>query len=203
MGPPINPFTTIVPAVVVTVFTLVSAATDARKLKIYNVVTFPLMILGVVYHCWASYYVNDGVLWLGALTSLLGLLFGFFILLLPYVMGGMSAGDVKLMMAIGAWLGFPLTVYVVIVSFLAAGGFSLFKILWHGSVVKTWQHLQIMWHRFVAFWRYLSAEENIEDVLKEKNARARVIPFGVMLAIGVVIVTVATFVLWRVQNQGG
>lgn len=203
MGPAIDPLTTIVPAVVVSVFTLVSAATDARKLKIYNVVTFPLMFLGLAYHCWASYLAHDGNFWVGGLLSAAGLAFGFFILLLPYVMGGMSAGDVKLMMAIGAWLGLPLTVYVVIVSFLAAGGFSLFKIVWHGSLVKTWQHLQIMWHRIVAFWQYLSAEENIEDVLKEENARKRVIPFGVMLAIGVVVVTIATVVKWRLDGQSG
>ena len=41
----------------------------------------------------------------GLWTALLGLLAGFVLLLIPYLLGGMGAGDVKALAALGALLG--------------------------------------------------------------------------------------------------
>ena len=55
--------------------------------------------------------------WTGIQAGFLGLLTGFGLLIVPWLMHGMGAGDVKLMMAIGVWLGPWLT----LISFCVGG----------------------------------------------------------------------------------
>jgi len=163
----------------VTLATVFSAATDLWKFKVYNVLTIPLLISGLVYH--------------GAIggtpefsRSLFGALFGFGILVAPYIMGGMGAGDVKLMSAIGAWLGFSLTYQVFIASSIAAGIYALVLILMSRKLQEAWIGFQIIWHRFTAFGRYLGAEDRVETEVVRDDRRRRIIPFAAMLAIGLV-----------------
>lgn len=47
--------------------------------------------------------------------ALLGLLVGFGILLIPFALGAIGGGDVKMLMAIGAWLGASATLQVYLV----------------------------------------------------------------------------------------
>jgi len=47
----------------------------------------------------------------GLIAGALGVLTGFGLLIIPWIMHGMGAGDVKLMAAIGAWMGPLLTLY--------------------------------------------------------------------------------------------
>ncbi|WP_458413553.1 A24 family peptidase [Schinkia sp. CFF1] len=76
----------------------ISLFTDIKYRKILNVVTFPAMILGLLLNMF-----THG--WDGFLFSFYGLLTGFALLIIPYLLGGMAAGDVKLLMAIGALKG--------------------------------------------------------------------------------------------------
>ena len=75
-----------------------AAITDVRSSKIPNLITFPLLLIGLVAHS----YLNGLE---GLLFSLKGLTIGLGSLILFYVWGGMGAGDVKLMGAIGAIIG--------------------------------------------------------------------------------------------------
>ncbi|MEH7381312.1 A24 family peptidase [Bacillus sp. JJ1533] len=77
---------------------LISFITDIKERKIYNLVTFPTMLIGLIFHT-----VSNG--WDGLQFSFFGILTGFGLLLIPYVLGGMGAGDVKLLGAIGALKG--------------------------------------------------------------------------------------------------
>src|SRR5262249_14558706 len=95
----------LIPASIVLSASLVAAVMDLWKFKVYNALTVPLFLTGLAYH-----FAAGGVH--GLLGSLSGALFGFAVLIVAYAMGGMGAGDVKLMAAIGAWLCMPLTFYV-------------------------------------------------------------------------------------------
>ncbi|MFD2365220.1 prepilin peptidase [Pseudoduganella sp. GCM10020061] len=67
-------------------------------------------------------------LWLapaGWLMFLAGALTGFLLFLPMYLLGGMGAGDVKLMLAIGAFAGPGLTLQIAAASCIAGGGLSL------------------------------------------------------------------------------
>ena len=85
---------------------LVSAIWDVRSRRIPNIITFPLLLAGLL---WA--------IWNGGLSSLAEAAGACVLLALPYVFlfvfanGG--AGDAKLMGAIGAWLGFKQGIIVL------------------------------------------------------------------------------------------
>jgi prepilin peptidase CpaA len=77
---------------------VIAAVQDLRFQKIPNMVTYPTMGVAVFYH-----FVTNGLD--GLLFSVGGLAIGIAVLILPYLMGGMGAGDAKLMGAAGAVLG--------------------------------------------------------------------------------------------------
>ncbi|QDU31030.1 Type IV leader peptidase family protein [Anatilimnocola aggregata] len=85
-------------------FVTAAAVTDYRTRKIPNWLTVPAAILGLAYHSFAP----GGF---GPLTALAGFAVGFVLLLLPWILGGGGMGDVKLLAALGAWLG-PLYILV-------------------------------------------------------------------------------------------
>lgn len=77
---------------------VIAAIIDIRVQKIPNLITFPTMVLGLIYHS-----ITTGLN--GLIFSIEGLVLGIAIFIIPYLMGGMGAGDAKLMGAIGAIIG--------------------------------------------------------------------------------------------------
>jgi prepilin peptidase CpaA len=166
-----------VPIVIAVTAALIAAVTDIWKFKVYNALTLPLLASGILYHGW---YANLG-------NSLLGVLFGFGALIALHVIGGMGAGDVKLMAALGAWLGMPLTFYVFVASSLAAGAYATGLVVWTGRVGETVVNLHILWLRLASVGRYLGSDDRVESEVRRSDRRHRIIPFGAMVAIGIVI----------------
>lgn len=95
---------------------------DLRRQKIPNLVTFPTMVLSVAYH--STFYGLDGFLF-----SVGGLALGIVFFILPYIMGGMGAGDVKLMGAAGAIFGPKGILIASILVFLIGGVYGLILML--------------------------------------------------------------------------
>lgn len=96
---------------VAAVFTAVAAGWDLRTRRIPNRLTIPVFLAGWVYQA-----VDRG--WTGLGDAALGFLVGFGILFVLWIVGGGGGGDVKLMGALSVWLGFRLTLLVMIVSTL-------------------------------------------------------------------------------------
>ena len=90
-----------------------AAITDMKTRKIPNLLTFPTMLLAFVYHG-----VTGGLAGLG--FSAAGVAVGIGIFLVPYAMGGMGAGDAKLMGAAGAVLG-PKGVFIAAIMSILVG----------------------------------------------------------------------------------
>jgi prepilin peptidase CpaA len=61
------------------------------------------------------------------------------VLLPGYLMGWMGAGDVKLVAAVGAWLGMPGAVFAVLGSLIAGGVVSVVMAVRQGVLVRTLQ----------------------------------------------------------------
>jgi prepilin peptidase CpaA len=104
-------------------------ASDIRSNKIFNIVTVPFAISAVALHTF-----SNGLN--GFLFSTAGLATGIALLLLPYIMGGMGAGDVKLMGAVGGFLGAKATLGAFLFVALAGGIYSLALILIRRDVFK-------------------------------------------------------------------
>jgi Flp pilus assembly protein protease CpaA len=92
----------------VAVATFVTAAlvTDVRTLKIPNWLTVSAFVAGLVFHAATQQGWNRLTFALG------GFAVGFGIMLLLWLIGGSGAGDVKLMGALGAWIGAKPTLIV-------------------------------------------------------------------------------------------
>ena len=88
--------------------------TDIKKGKIYNKMTFPGMAFGLAIN--SIHAGPEGAKW-----SLAGwaVAFGFFFL--PYIMGGLKAGDIKLLCAIGSMKG-PAFAFFSCLATAVAGG---------------------------------------------------------------------------------
>ena len=71
---------------------------DLKDRKIPNLLTYPMMLIGLIFH-----FVSGGLN--GFSFSVIGLLVGTGLFFIPYLIGGLGAGDAKLMGAAGAILG--------------------------------------------------------------------------------------------------
>jgi prepilin peptidase CpaA len=84
---------------------IAAAVIDGWKLKVPNWLTFPLILsgwgLGLLHTC--GLLESTGLGGIGA--SLLATALGFVLLFPLYAIGGMGAGDVKMQMGFGAWIG--------------------------------------------------------------------------------------------------
>ncbi len=167
----------LIPASIVLAAAMIAAVMDVWKFKVYNALTVPLLLTGLAYHVIAG-----GMP--GLLGSLIGLLSGFAVLFVVYTMGGVGAGDVKLMAAVGAWLGMPLTLYVFAASALASGVYAAALVLLSGSVRETWINLQVVLFRIMALGHHLGADGRLEDEMRRADRRRRLVPFGAMVAVG-------------------
>src|SRR5712692_3870343 len=82
---------------------IVAAVIDGWKLKVPNWLTFPLILSGWVLGLLHNAGWLPGAGGIGA--SLAGTALGFGLLLPVYAIGGMGAGDVKMQMGFGSWIG--------------------------------------------------------------------------------------------------
>lgn len=95
--------------IAVVALTLVAAVVDWRTRRLPNWLTVPAFLIALVFHATVGH---------GVLFSLGGFAVGFGILLVLMMVGGGGGGDVKLMGAIGAWLGAKLILCVFLLSAL-------------------------------------------------------------------------------------
>jgi len=91
-------WTKLISLVLLTFLLSVAMITDLRFRKIPNRLTFPAIIAGLVFHT-----MLNGLP--GFLFSLKGIGLGMALLMIPYLLKGMGAGDVKLLGAVGGVLG--------------------------------------------------------------------------------------------------
>jgi prepilin peptidase CpaA len=99
-----------------------AAAIDLRLQKIPNYITFPSMVISIVYN--TIYYGQTGFF-----LSTGGLLCGIALLIVPYLMGGMGAGDAKLMGAVGSAIGLKGVFVAFLFTAIIGGIYSLILIM--------------------------------------------------------------------------
>ncbi|MCG8585492.1 MAG: prepilin peptidase, partial [Pirellulales bacterium] len=107
----------------VALYAAAAAAIDARLRRVPNWLTVPTALAGLAFHSFAP----NG--W-GALTALGGFAVGFALLLLPTLMGGAGFGDVKLLAALGAWLGTTYTLYAFVLAMFLAAAIALAMVVY-------------------------------------------------------------------------
>lgn len=110
------------PILFASLFLLLICTTDTLYAKIPNLFVLALTLCGFGLHVWLEGFAG---LW----TALLGLLAGFVVLIIPYLLGGMGAGDVKALAALGALLGAGTILQVALYMALFGGLMSILHFL--------------------------------------------------------------------------
>ncbi|PFA67269.1 prepilin peptidase [Bacillus sp. AFS015802] len=147
----------------------VSLFTDLKKRKILNIITFPAILIGLLF-----YSITQG--WDGFFFSSAGFLVGMGTLLIPFLLGGMGAGDVKLMGTVGALMGSVFTLKAFVVVALIGGFISLILIVKKNGII----------HSVRAFYLFpvlLSGTKGMFQ-MKADSGSSIAFPYGVPIVIG-------------------
>jgi len=121
--------------------------------------------------------------WTGLSNGFLGMSLGFALLIFFYWKGGLGAGDVKALAALGAWLGPWQTLYLFI--YMAFSGIILiFMILWWRGLLldKIRQLWAFLLNRFLT-----QAYRSMPPSASAPGPQSEGIPYGVALAMGMAI----------------
>ena len=124
------------------VLAIVAAGWDLKSRRIPNVLTFGATLAAIVAHGYVEGL--PGIGW-----SVAGWLVGVAFFFPLFALGGMGAGDVKLLAALGAWLGPGATVWVALLSWLAGGVLGLVVALGYGYLTQAFAN--ILW--MFQYWR--------------------------------------------------
>ena len=146
--------------------------TDLKQRKIYNKVIFPVLIFGIIYNI-----VTAGLP--GLYQSLLGMAAGLGILIIPFALGGMGAGDVKLLAVIGAVKGPLFVLYAAIGMALAGGILALVVLAYKGMLFQSIRiFLRGIWLMIISRFRVFQFDFGDSDKI--------MLPYGFAIAIGAV-----------------
>ena len=152
-------------------FIIAAMICDARYRKLPNRLIVSIALLGLVLNT-AFGGLEGGV------SSVLGLVIGFFVLLPFYLFRMLGAGDIKFLGSLGAFLGHELILYATAAGVILAGICSL-AILLFGSHEGAGNRWAMMTAKLSSF-RMLNSDFASHDSLA--GARAAV-PYGVYLGL--------------------
>ena len=159
----------------VTVSLVVAAVIDGVKLKVPNWLTIPMIISG-----WLYSLIAFG--WPGLGWSIWGTTVGLALLLPAYAIGGMGAGDVKLLAGVGAWVHGTTTFYAFCVTAIVGAIIAVMMIL----VQRTWKkHLD----QFLMILNEIVTIRNPDQlavIASDRKSSMLLLPYGIPIAIGTI-----------------
>lgn len=162
---------------------LISSVTDLYQRRIPNLVTGPAILMALL-----TYGYIGGLE--GFLFSLRGLFLGFIIFLIPYLLGGMGAGDVKLMSVVGAVLGCGQTLLALLFIAVCGGIIALGMMISRGTTRQTLSRLLMSLLFFGAY-----RDASLLKVNKENTQDG--IPYALAITGGV-----SLFFIYQLLDQG-
>ena len=151
------------------IFLAAAVYTDVRKKIIPNTLTFPVIICGFLFHIICAGWDS------GAFFALKGMAIGGALMMIPFLLGGTGGGDVKMLTALGTWMGC----------------YKILEIFFYGSItgavmavilmfVKKYRlDMMSVWHDIVCF------SLTLKRVTPAKKMNG--FPYSIPIAIGFVI----------------
>lgn len=157
-----------VPVLISLSFMAASIYSDLHTRRIPNLLTVPFACGGMMFHCAAA------GLQVGGLYALKGLVLGYLLLLIPFILGGMGGGDVKCLGALGAWMG-PERIFWIFLYGAMAGGLLALALL-------------LRYHRGEGIWGLILNVK--EGLMKRPNPHSPTIrnsfPYTVSITLGLI-----------------
>ena len=115
----------------------VACGCDLRTRRIPQVLTLGGAMAGFAFHL-------AGGGWSGAASSVAGWALGIAIFLAPFALGGLGAGDVKLLGALGAWLGPGDVIWLALYAGVAGGVLALVVSLATGYLSQALANVRLL-----------------------------------------------------------
>jgi prepilin peptidase CpaA len=139
-------------------------------LRYYRIANSSVILVGFLGLLWSAVFLSPG----GVIQGVFGAVVGFAILLPIYALGGMTAGDVKWMSALGVWYGPKGIVGLFLVSSILLGGLAL------GWIANRY------WVRTTLVAR--QATRSLDEIYGSELRSAALIPYAVPVAAATILV---------------
>jgi prepilin peptidase CpaA len=156
-----------------------AAVTDLKSHRIPNVISLGGIGLGILFQITVT---GSSALLLG----LGGVVLAFAVFVIPYALRVMAAGDVKLMMMVGSFLGWQQTLEAALITLMVGGLLGFAYLGARGGLVAWFQRYSVMLFA-------LAAGRPSYVTPRETEAAAAPFPYAVAILSGVLVT------LWRAQ----
>lgn len=157
----------------VSILLVEAAVIDGRKLKVPNWLTFHLAAFGLAYSAWSGGR-------LGLIESLEGALIGLALLMPLHVIGGMGAGDVKLLAGVGAWVGPWVTLGAFVTSAVVGGVMAVAMVAWSGQYARHWAMFHTIGNEILT----VRNPVKLSETAAARKPAMMLLPYGIPLAVG-------------------
>lgn len=158
----------------VAVIVIAACIPDLRTRRIPNALTFGAAAAGIAFHA-----ATAG--WEGVGAALLGWFVGVAMFFPVFVLRGMGAGDLKLLGAVGAWVGAWTVLRVGVFSAVAGGAAGVLLALFSGYLGAAFRNL-----RFVLTSWYVGGIRPVHEVTLDGNRGPR-LAYAIPIAIGTMV----------------
>jgi len=160
--------------------TWVAIYMDIRYSKVFNFLTVPTMMLGLVING-----ANEG--WVGLAASLAGIFLGICVFLLTSALFGriLGGGDIKLLMAIGALQGPVFLGWALLYTALIGGALAILLGIWRGVLMQRLRSLTAD--------LYLRVDQGVPMDIDQAEGKLR-LPYAIPISLGTICV------LWRLHG---
>jgi prepilin peptidase CpaA len=152
---------------------LAACVTDLRSRRIPNVLTFGAAAAALVYGAVTGGFSGFG-------SAALGWLIGTAAFIVPFALGGLGGGDVKLLGALGAWLGPIGAIWVALYTGIAGGVMAVAVALATGYFRRAWSNVQLLLMHWRVFGLRPLAEVSLDRSEGPRLAYALPIFAGLM-----------------------
>jgi prepilin peptidase CpaA len=164
---------------------LLASWIDYAQRRVPNWLNLTLILVGFAMQGWFFGFS-------GLSTGFFGMWAGFGLLIVPWMMHGMGAGDVKLMAAIGVWLGPLLTFYSFALGAAIGGVAAVVMIVSTGRLRMACANLNVIFAKCTnpqtLFSEFGSA--------KSFGATSQLLPYGVPLTAGTLVILACKVFGW-------
>ena len=159
----------------VAIFTVCAACLyDVSASRIPNALTLTTAVLAILFHALAT----PGSGWSAAI---LGLFVGLAVFFPLFALGAMGAGDVKLMAAVGAWIGATAILYVALYASVAGGVLAVIVALRRRYLRQALSNMRML----VTYW-WVEGVKPLPALTIESTQSLR-LPYAVAIAAGLAV----------------
>ena len=156
----------------VSVVMIWAAWIDGKELRVPNWLTFPMVLTGLIYGTCVGG-------WQGLSDALIGMCVGLITMLPIYAVGGMGAGDVKLMAGLGAWLGMEVAFNAFLWTVVVGAIMALMMVAYSGEWKKHFGQSLMIWHE----WTTIRDPKKLSEIAAERKPRMYLLPYGIPMTV--------------------